>query len=92
MSLIPRRVYEPNVSVDVADVDDECVLIHRSSGTYFGLDRVGSEIWGMLAAGMDPAAITIELVDRYHVDSERVRRDVDSLVTDLLAAELIRAR
>lgn len=85
-----RRAYSPSDLVDVARYDDEYVLLHRGRDDYFGLDAVGSEIWDLLASGHDVGAVADTLADRYGQPADVVAADVSALVSELLAAELIR--
>jgi len=70
-------------------VDDETVILHLGSGTYFGLDPVGARIWKLMGEGKTPAEICEVMLEEYDVSREDVERDTMKLVQDLLARDLI---
>jgi hypothetical protein len=70
-------------------VDDETVILHLGSGTYFGLDPVGARIWKLMGEGKTPAEICEVILEEYDVLREDLERDTMKLVQDLLAQDLI---
>ncbi|NGZ03708.1 MAG: PqqD family protein [Nitrospira sp. WS238] len=80
------RVAENVVSRDLAD---ESVLLNLDTGTYFGLDAIGTRLWHLLAEhGSTESAIDI-LITEYDVDASRLHNDVDALIDQLLAKGLL---
>ena len=71
---------------------DETVILHLSGGTYYGLDGVGTAIWGLLQEPRTVAEIRDRLLDEYDVGAERCERAVLSLLEDLTARGLVEAR
>lgn len=85
----PRYLASP--TVDVAIVDDEAVLLDRSSGVYFGLDETATMIWSLLAADLTSAQVAAQLVDGFHdADPEVVAADVARLLDELTGLGLVR--
>ena len=70
-------------------VGDETVILHLGSGTYFGLDAVGSRIWQLMEKGKSLNEIRDVVLDEYEVSSEDVERDIAGLIKDLLAQDLV---
>jgi hypothetical protein len=70
-------------------LDGEAVLLDLVSGTYFGLDPVGTEIWGMLGDGATIGEIRAAIVARYDVDAATARADLEDLVADLVKRGLV---
>jgi hypothetical protein len=74
-------------------VEGEAVILHMSTGVYYGLDAVGAGVWELLQT--EPRTM-IELRDevcsRYDVGPERAEDDLRSLLDDLLAAGLVEPR
>ena len=70
-------------------VGDETVILHRSSGTYFGLDPVGARIWELIGEDKTLAEIYEVLLKEYDVPREDIERDTINLLEDLLAQDLI---
>src|SRR4051812_19047380 len=50
------------------DLDDEVVLLHLHSGTYFGLNPVGVDIWSRIQTGERVSEILEYLLTQYAVD------------------------
>jgi hypothetical protein len=72
-------------------VGDETVLLHLGSGSYFGLDPVGTRIWHLLSEGKTPPDIRDLLVTEFEVTREQLERDIERLLLELLAQGLIGA-
>ena len=73
-----------------AELDGEAVLLNVVSGVYFGLNDVGAEIWRRLAAGVTCSELVDELFEIYDVERGRLRSDIEALLDELLAADLVR--
>jgi len=71
-------------------VGTESVILHLTSGTYFGLDPVGARIWTLLSEGKNLTEICAQLRDEFDVGREQVEADVFRLVAELTERGLIR--
>lgn len=69
-------------------LDDEAVILDLSTGYYFSLNPVATEIWTQLQAGDSPASIVAAIAAQYGIDAATVQADVDELLAELRAAEL----
>jgi hypothetical protein len=80
------------VSGDVVtrNLAGEAVLLDLASGTYFGLDEVGTRIWQLLAEHVWVEAVVAALLDEYDVEEARVRADLDRLIRELHGKGLVR--
>ena len=72
-----------------SDFGAEYVLLNPNSGTYYGLDRVGAEIWRLIQTSATVQTICAEIVAAFDVDEETCRRDVMRLVGELLEHGLV---
>ncbi len=71
------------------EVGGEMVILNLATGTYFGLDGVGTRLWQLLAEhGGTERAVEVMLTE-YDVDEPRLRRDVDALVRTLVDTGLV---
>jgi hypothetical protein len=70
-------------------VNSELVLFDLRSGEYLGLDDIGSELWRELADGTDLDTIKSRLATRHRADPAVVGRDIDEVIAELCAAELL---
>ncbi len=80
------RASEPRA----ADLDGYVVVLSMRAGSYFGFNRVASEIWKMLAEPCRVGRIFDSLSDSHDVDPETVIRDVTPFLQTLLEQKLVR--
>jgi hypothetical protein len=85
---LSSRVRVPD-DVLFQDLNGEAVLLNVKTGIYFGLDRVGTRVWQLLAEHPVPSAIIGPLVDEFDVERERCERDVLSLLADMATHGLV---
>jgi hypothetical protein len=71
------------------EVGGELVILHLGSGTYFGLDEVGTRIWQLLGEGLTPALVCNRLEGEYEVPRETLERDLVALLDELCAHDLV---
>jgi hypothetical protein len=69
-------------------VDGEAVLLDTSSGHYFSLNPLATEIWSHLQTGNSVPQIVSTIAGKYSVEEEIVRSDVSELIGELQAAKL----
>lgn len=81
------------VSNDVVarQVGGETMLLDLASGTYFGLDPVGTRFWQLLEEGKSLAEAHAVMAGEYHVDPAQLEHDLTALLGDLSANGLIEA-
>jgi hypothetical protein len=73
-----------------AEVDGDVVLLSLRAGSYFGFNRVATEIWNMLVAPCRVGQIFVSLAERHDVDAEALARDVTPFLQTLLEQNLVR--
>jgi hypothetical protein len=83
---VPLR---PSSDVVWRDLEGEAVLLDLASGTYFGLNDVGTRIWRLLEAGESLARIAEALAEEYEVSGEQAARDAEALVKELRGRGLL---
>lgn len=86
------RAYETSPDAVFRDLDGESVILDLASGTYYGLNEVGTRIWTLLADGRDEDAIAAALTAEYEVGLEDARTHIATLIADLQSRGLIRER
>ena len=72
-----------------AKVDSEIVALNIEKGVCYGLNRVGSHIWSLLAEPIRVCDLCAALVAAYVVDQEVCERQVLDLLVELRAEGLI---
>jgi hypothetical protein len=71
------------------DLDGEAVILDLASGTYFGLNDVGTRVWQLVEFGKDAAEIVDVVASEYDADRETIARDVGRLLDQLASRRLI---
>lgn len=72
-----------------ASLEGEQAILNLDSGTYFGLNRVGSAIWEMLAEPRAVEDVIDAVVRRYEVSAEVAGEDVVRLLEKMVDAGLV---
>ena len=72
-----------------SEVSGETVILNLSTGTYFGLDEIGTLMWNLLAQHGSTDSMIRTLLDEYEVGDEKLRADIDELLSSLKAHGLV---
>ena len=76
-------------AVITRELDGETILLNLESGVYFGLDKVGTDVWrAICAAGTLGDALDLVQAE-YDVEPAILRTDFLRLVDELLAKGLL---
>jgi hypothetical protein len=79
----------PSPDASESAVGDETVILHLKSGTYFGLDPMGTRIWAMLKEGQRPSDICARLVEEFGGEPDIVEADARRFLEDLKANDIL---
>jgi len=71
-------------------LDGEEVILHTETGTYHGLNEVGSEIWDRIQRPVTVGDLVSSIATTYDQDVQQVETDVHSFIHELTAADLAR--
>jgi hypothetical protein len=71
------------------DLDGEAVILHKSTGTYFGLNEVGCRVWTILQKPCTYDDIVSKVLEEFEVDPAQLEPDLDKLLLKMLDARLI---
>ncbi len=75
--------------VIVRELDGEAVLLNLSSGIYFGLDRVGTRVWQLIAEHGELARVLAIMRDEYDAPADVLEADLLRLASELSAKGLV---
>ncbi len=75
-----------------SDLAGESIILNLKSGTYYGLNEVGSSIWKLIQEPKAVSDICESILDEYEVDAQTCEKEVQSLINDLLDAQLVEIR
>ena len=73
----------------IREVGGESVVLDLKTERYLGLDEVATRMWQLLLLSDSPAATFEKLVQEYDVDPQRLRKDLDEFVQQLLQLGLV---
>jgi hypothetical protein len=68
-------------------VDGEMVILYRER--YFSLVEVGARIWTWIVEHGDVEGLSAALLEEYDIDEATLRRDVATLIDQLIAEGLV---
>jgi hypothetical protein len=85
--LHPSTRVRPSSRQVSCPVGDELAILDLQSGTYFGLDPVGSYVWARLPRRVDE--LVDDVVAEFDVDRETASRDLLALFAELARAGLV---
>ncbi len=71
-------------------VEHETVVLDTDSGVYYVLDELGSFIWDGLSSQELPSQIVDDVIFHYDTDLNRIQKDMDQFLNDLLREGIIR--
>jgi hypothetical protein len=83
MELSLRSTLRIRPDVVFRQLDDEAVLLDLKSGTYFGLNTVGTRVWQLLGEQATLSSVLDTLVAEYDVPRDELERDLLSLSQEL---------
>jgi hypothetical protein len=74
-----------HISDDVVfrDLAGEAVILNLATGTYFGLDAVGTRMWHLMAEHGSTEKVVKALLAEYEVEEGQLRRDLNDLIRQL---------
>lgn len=72
------------------DIAGEAVILNLATGTYFGLDPVGTRIWQLIGELGSTDKVAEAMLAEFDVDDRRIRQDLDDLIRQLRDKGLVR--
>ena len=69
---------------------DEAVILNLASGTYFGLDEVGTRMWQLMSEHSSTDKVIEVMLEEYEVEESVLQSDLDQLVKDLTDKGLVK--
>ncbi len=88
-NLNPKVVIESRKGSMAAEIGDEPVILHPTTGRYYGLNSVGTRIWQCIQSPIACADLIDKLHLEYDVPRETLEQDVLALLDELKAVQLI---
>lgn len=89
MTDILARKLTPSKDAAESVVGDETVILHLVNGTYYGLDPVGTHIWGLMREGLPLPDICRQLAEEYEVELAVIESDARTFLSELEAHGIV---
>lgn len=88
--LVPDSVVSKDPSQIISrTVDDEALIIHLTSGSYYSLNAVGTRVWENIDGRRTAGDVARIIQDEYDAESDLIETEVMSLLTELVAEGLV---
>jgi hypothetical protein len=71
------------------ELDGEAVILDTAAGKYYGLNKVGARIWGLLQDPRTFGEVVDALSKEYCVDPHQCENEVRALVDQLVENDLL---
>lgn len=81
------RINTPQVIQEI--IDGEAVMINLDTGSYYSIDKLGAEIWGLIESFASVEEIVKWIANRYEGDIEIIENAVKKLINELQEEHLI---
>ena len=91
MTIARNSALAPSEDMISSEVDGEVMLISISSGRYFALDGIGSEIWRRLQKPISFETLSAELQDHFGGDPVTIDAEALEFVSKLVDRGLVSA-
>lgn len=83
LSLLSRKQYQVAEDILFRQVENEGILLHISSGTYYSLSETSILFWRALSDSQPLTPVVEQITNEYEVDRDRVLEDLTSFLEDL---------
>jgi hypothetical protein len=84
-------IVEPTPDAVFASVPGGGVVLHTGTKRYYSLNETSARIWSLLEQTRDPQLVAAHIAAEYVLPASDAEVAVNQLVTDFIAAGLIRA-
>ncbi len=71
------------------EIDNETVLMNINTSGYLGLNKVGTDLWMMLADEMSFEALIANLLEKYEVDKTTCEAEVTIILKQMVNNEIL---
>lgn len=89
MAINSESIISKNPQIISSKMDDEVVMMSVEKGNYYGLNRVGSEIWEKLTEPLTVGCLCDKLMQEFNVEKEQCEREVITYLEKLVSEGLI---
>jgi coenzyme PQQ synthesis protein D (PqqD) len=92
MTMTDSSIIVANKELLCCDLSEGAVILDLKSGVYYGLDPVGTYIWGLIQEPRMMGDISRAVLEEYAVEQERCVADLTKLFNEMEERALIEVR
>jgi hypothetical protein len=92
MTITPATEIAPVDDVAFRELQDDAVLLNLATGRYYGMNRVATRAWTLLAGGSNFGQTIAQLATEFDVEQAVLERDLTAWLQLLLDKGLVRQR
>jgi len=92
LSLSSSVVVQRSPNQIACDMGGEVVILDLKSGTYYGLDLLGAQIWSLIKDPVSVIAIRDAIMAEFDVDAVTCERDVAAFLEHMEIAGLVEVK
>lgn len=89
MIMMRERLSVNDAKVVHETIDDEVIIINLETGTYYSILQSGVDVWLVLAQGVERQQLLEAMANRYAAERDVVVEAVNTLVDELVSAEIL---
>jgi hypothetical protein len=82
-------IVEPAKDVIFQQLDGEAVLLNMQTEIYFGLDRIGTQIWQLIEKHSSLRVVAQTLLDQYEIGEEQLQDHLFEFIEKLESKGLV---
>ena len=90
MTFSSDQLFSLSAGVIATEIDGESVLLHSTSGQYFGLNDTGTHILQLIKKQQSYSSICEKMRLKHPENSSDINADVNQLLSDMLSKQLIK--
>lgn len=70
-------------------LDEETIVLQLKSGTYYGLNKIGTRIWNYIQSPKSVGEVRETLLSEYEIEIEKCDQELQNLLEQLYSEGLI---
>jgi len=85
-----ESIIERNDELLSSDMDDELVMMDLESNNYYGLNKVGKDIWEKIEEPTTLEELCSDLIKKYNVSFDKCKEDITPFLEKLQEMNIVK--
>lgn len=86
-----NRVFKRTEQAIFSQIGDDVVALHVHRGQCYGMEKVTADVWKLLERPQGVEELCAQLIERYEVEPDRCRAEVEALLEQMQTEGLVEA-